>query len=112
MEHWAYLTDDDEPTKKETTSGAFTFQQTDAMERRSADCSRSDKTDAAAVTNAPGDQSWWQLVPPPERATPLPQSDTPKQPFRFVPAKVETTHGKADEDDAYQDPRQAYLRVS
>ena len=61
MEHWAYLTDDDEPTKKETTPGAFTFQQPDANERRSAGCSRSDHTDAAAVTNGLCDPSRWQL---------------------------------------------------
>ena len=95
MEHWAYLTDDDEPPKKETSSGAFTFQQPAAKERRSADCSRTDKTDAAAVTNAPGDPSWWQMVPSPENATPLPRTDTPDPQFRFAPEKVEATHGTA-----------------
>ena len=81
MEHWAYHTDDDEHPQKETSSGAFTFQQPADKERRSADCSRTDKTVVAAVTNAPGDPAWWQMVPPPEKATPLPRTDTPDQPF-------------------------------
>ena len=37
MEHWVYGTDDDEPPKKETSCGAFTFQQPATMERKSAD---------------------------------------------------------------------------
>ena len=105
MDHWAYHTDDDEPTKKETTSGAFTFQQPDAKERRSADCSRTDTTVAAAVTNAPGDPSWWQMVPPPEKATPLPRTGAPDQPFTFTPESVTWTQEATDDEDTYQDPR-------
>ena len=40
MEHWAYRTDDDEPPEKETSCGAFTFQQPAAMERRNARCAK------------------------------------------------------------------------
>ena len=57
MEHWVYGTDDDEPLKKESDCGAFTFQQPAEMERRSADSPNQDTRDEGAVTNAQGDPS-------------------------------------------------------
>ena len=58
MEHWVYGTDDDEPPKKESDCGAFTFQQPAEMERISADSPNQDTRDEGTVTNAQGDPSW------------------------------------------------------
>ena len=68
MEHWVYGTDDDEPPNKECWSGDASKQYHAALKRTSAESSKPDTTDAAAVTNAPGDPSWAQLEPHPEKA--------------------------------------------
>ena len=75
------------------------------MERSSADSSKPHTTEAAAVTNAPGDPSWAQLEPHPENARPPPQMDPPDLKFTFTPEKIEWTPETADETEDYQDPR-------
>ena len=75
------------------------------MERRSADSSKPHTTEAAAVTNAPGDPSWAQLEPHPENARPPPRMDPPDLKFTFTPEKIEWTPETADETEDYQDPR-------
>ena len=73
MEHWAYHTDDDEHPKKESGRDASQTQQSAAMEHTSADFSKPHQTEAAAITNAPGDPSWANLEPHPENARPPPR---------------------------------------
>ena len=106
MDHWAaYHTDDDEPLKKESCSGDATKQQEAALKRTSADCSKTDRAGAAAVTNAPGDPSWWRLVPDPGNARPLPRTDPQKQHCGFAPELEEGELKPAEDDDSFQDPR-------
>ena len=105
MNHWAYHTDDDEYPNKESYPGDAAKQHQAALQRTDADCSKPGTTAAKAVTNAPGDPSWWRLVPHPENARPLPRSDPQKQQCGFAPEMEEGELKPADDDDSYQDPR-------
>ena len=104
MEHWVYGTDDDEPPKKETSCGAFTFQQPATMERRSADPPNQDTRDERAVTNAQGDQSWARLEPHPENARPPAYLDPPQQQIPPAPAAWDWTPEMGDEAYQHQNP--------
>ena len=105
MNHWAYHTDDDEHPCKESCSADATKQQHAVLQRTGADCSKSGETAPNAVTNAPGDPSWWQLVPSPENAQPLPRIYQHKQPVGCAPDFEKGELLPPDDDGSYQDPR-------
>ena len=105
MDHWAYHTDDDEYPNKESHSADATKQHHAALAHTSADCSKPDSTAPNAVTNAPGDPSWWQLIPSPENAQPLPRTYQHKQPIGCAPDFEEGEVLPPDDDGSEQDPR-------
>ena len=81
MEHWAYRTDDEECPDKESKPTHATKLQPLDLAQLSAESSSGGSTTPCAVTNAPGDPSWWQFVPSPEKAQPLPSTFQHKQPL-------------------------------
>ena len=85
MEHWVYGTDDDELPNTECWTDVASKQQHAALKRKSAECTKTAVTAPNAVTNAPGDPSWWQLIPSPEKAQPLPRTYQHKQPDGCAP---------------------------
>ena len=80
MEHWAYGTDDDETHEDDCTRAYAQKLQNQFLAQSSAGSSSGGSTTPCAVTNAPGDPSWWQLIPDPEKAQPLPRTYQHKQP--------------------------------
>ena len=105
MDHWAYHTDDDEHPNKESRPANATKRHHTALAQSSADCSKTGTTTPRAVTNAPGDPSWWQFVPSPEKAQPLPSTYQHKQPAGCAPDFEEGELLPPDDDGSYQDPR-------
>ena len=105
MEHWAYGTDDDETPEDETTRAYAQKLQSQFLEQQSADSSSGGSTTPCAVTNAPGDHSWWQLVPDPKRAQPLPSTFQHKQPPGCAPGLEEGEIMPQGDEDEYQDPK-------
>ena len=105
MDHWAYRTDDDETQEDESTRAYAKKLQTQLLAQTSADSSSGGSTTPCAATNAPGDSSWWELIPDPQRAQPLPRTYQHKQPAGCAPQWEEGEITPAVDDGEYQDPR-------
>ena len=105
MEHWAYRTDDDETQEDESTRAYAKKLQTQLLAQTSADSSSGGSTAPCAATNAPGGPSWWELIPDPQRAQPLPRTYQHKQPAGCAPQWEEGEITPVVDDGEYQDPR-------
>ena len=105
MEHWAYRTDDDELPEKECTPATESKLHQLQLAQFSADSSSGGSTTPCAVTNAPGDQSWWEFVPDPANAQPLPSRYQHDQPPGCAPGLEEGELLPPGEDEEDQDPR-------
>ena len=104
MEHWSYGTDDDETHEASTRAYEWKLQK-HLQAQSSAGSSSGGSTTPCAVTNAPGDQSWWQLVPDPQKAQPLPRTYQHKQPAGCAPGLEEGEIQTQGHDDEGQDPK-------
>ena len=105
MDHWAYRTDDDECPEKESAPASVTKLHHLHLAQFSAESSSGGSTTPCAVTNAPGDPSWWQFTTDPERAQPLPSTFQHKQPPGCAPDFEEGELLPPGDDGADQDPR-------
>ena len=105
MEHWAYGTDDDETHEDDSTRAYALKLHNQFLAQSSAGSSSGGSTTPCAVTNAPGDPSWWQLIPDPEKAQPLPRTYQHKQPAGCAPGLEEGEIQPQGHDDEYQDPK-------
>ena len=93
------------PINKESKPTHATKLQPLDLAQLSAGSSSGGSTTPCAVTNAPGDPSWWQFVPDPQRAQPLPSTYQHKQPPGCAPDFEEGELLPQGDDGEYQDPK-------